>query len=167
MVYMKNSFELIDKLLTDSFDHILAIEELCLRSGDLVDITIKELHTIVAIGMNEPKAMNEIAKELSITLGTLTVAVNSLVKKGYVERYRIDSDKRVVKVGLIKKGRFAFRMHDKFHRDMIIALLSGLSEEEELVLSTSLGKLNDFLKEKHEMVKKPRISGKQEESNVF
>ena len=43
------------------------------------------------------KTSSEVAKELSITVGTLTVAINNLVKKGYVERLRSEDDRRVVK----------------------------------------------------------------------
>ena len=46
------------------------------------------MHVIEAIGIGEPKNMSSIARELSVTVGTLTIAMNSLVKKGYVERSR-------------------------------------------------------------------------------
>mgnify|MGYP001301250812 CR=1 FL=1 len=39
--------------------------------------------------------MSSIARELSVTVGTLTIAMNSLVKKGYVERSRGLEDRRV------------------------------------------------------------------------
>lgn len=52
------------------------------------------------------KTSSEVAKELSITVGTLTVAINNLVKKGYVERIRSEDDRRVVKLGLTKKENY-------------------------------------------------------------
>ena len=60
------------------------------------------MHTIEAIGMYK-KTTTEVAKELSITVGTLTIAINRLVKKEYVERIRSEDDRRVVKLGLTKK----------------------------------------------------------------
>ena len=46
-----------------------------------------EIHTVAAIGKNTLYRMSDIAGILHITVGTLTVMVNNLVKKGYVERY--------------------------------------------------------------------------------
>lgn len=40
-----------------------------------------EVHTIAAIGMAELKSMSELAAQLNITVGTLTVGINNLVKK--------------------------------------------------------------------------------------
>ena len=95
--------------------------------------------------MYEPKSMSEVAKILKITVGTLTVAVGNLVKKGYVERYRSENDRRVVKIGLTKKGRLLYRVHEKFHIDMINACITGMNEEEEKILSDALKKLSAFL----------------------
>ena len=52
------------------------------------------MHVIDAIGIDRPKNMSSIARELSVTVGTLTISVNSLVKKGYVVRNRSSEDRR-------------------------------------------------------------------------
>lgn len=69
------------------------------------DLSVTEIHTIEAVGMYELKNMSEIASDLNITVGTLTMAVNNLVKKGYVERVKKEGDRRVVQVRLTKKER--------------------------------------------------------------
>lgn len=146
---MKETFAVINGLLVEVFNDILSIEENALKEGKFYDVSVTEVHTIEAMGMYEPKSMSEVAKALDITVGTLTVAVNNLVKKQYVERYRSENDRRVVKVGLTKKGRLLYRVHEKFHMDMIRATIEGLSHEEEIVLSKSLTNLSEFLKEKY------------------
>ena len=85
--------------------------------------------------------MSSVAKTLSVTVGTLTIAINSLVKKGYVERVRSEEDRRVVLISLTAKGKKAFAHHKKFHDDMIRNVLEGLSDEEQVVLQKSLGNL--------------------------
>ena len=45
----------------------------------------------------------EVANKLNVTVGTLTVAVNALVKKGYVVRLKSETDRRIVILGLTKK----------------------------------------------------------------
>lgn len=150
---MQETLAVINALLVEVFNDILTIEESALKSGSFHDVSVKEVHTIETIGMYEPKSMSEIARGLNITVGTLTVAVNNLVKKGYVERYRCEQDRRVVKIGLTKKGRLLYRVHDKFHKVMVKTAVEGLEEEEEVVLARSLSQLHKFLKENYHLDK--------------
>ena len=143
----------INELLVDVYTDILKIEENAFKAGQFSDASIKEVHTVEAIGMYEPKTMSEVARSLKITVGTLSVAINNLVKKGFVERERSESDKRVVYVKLSKQGRVLFRIHEKFHSDLVEASISGLNEEEENVLVSALFKLDYFLKEKYNIDK--------------
>ena len=105
------------------------------------------MHIIEAIGKEEPKNMSAIAKELSVTVGTLTIAINNLVKKGYVNRVRSQEDRRVVLISLSSKGERAFEHHKKFHEEMIEATLQDLNREETEVLVRALKNLKTFFKE--------------------
>ena len=149
---MTSAKNAVNELLVEIYNDILTIEETALKEGQFCDVSMTEVHTIEAIGMYEPKSMTEIARALKITVGTLTVAVNNLVKKGYVERYRSDNDRRVVKVGLTKKGRLLFRLHSQFHATMVNSCVEGLTEKEQEILTKSLVKLNMFLKEKYNLI---------------
>ena len=100
--------------------------------------------------MYTERTMSEVAQDLKITVGTLTTAINKLIKKGYVERKRIEEDRRVVLIKLTKKGKLAYRLHEKFHSDMIKKTIEGLSEEEEEVLISSLDRLNMFFKKEYD-----------------
>lgn len=135
----------INRLLVEVYNDLLYIEENALKKGKFNDISITEMHTIEAIGMYNPKSMSKIAKSLNITVGTLSVAINNLVKKGYVSRCRSENDRRVVMIKLTKKGRLAYRVHDKFHKDMVKSLIEGLTKGEEIILSSSLLKLKTYL----------------------
>ena len=99
--------------------------------------------------MYTERTMSEVAQDLKITVGTLTTAINKLIKKGYVERKRIEEDRRVVLIKLTKKGKLAFRLHEKFHNDMINKTIEGLSDSEEEVLISSLERLNEFFKREY------------------
>lgn len=142
----------INELLVQLFNDVLQIEENSLKEGVISDLSITEIHTIEAIGMYAEKSMSEVAQILKITVGTLTTAINKLIKKEYVERKRIEEDRRVVLVKLTKKGKLAYRIHEKFHHDMVNTAIDGLSEEEERILISSLDKINNFFKEKYELV---------------
>ncbi|KGN03182.1 MarR family transcriptional regulator [Clostridium novyi A str. 4570] len=142
----KNIKTILNELLVSTFNEILTIEQTALKSGKLNDLSVTEIHTIEAIGMYKPRTMSEVAGDLGITVGTLTTAINNLVKKEYVERQKDENDRRVVKIVLTKKGKLAYRVHEKFHSDMIKATIEGLTDEEEVLLADALGKLNDFFK---------------------
>lgn len=104
------------------------------------------MHVIQAIGLDEPKNMSTIARELSVTVGTLTIAMNSLVKKGYVNRERGTEDRRVVYISLSEKGRKAYRHHEEFHHQMINAILENLTQEETESLVEAMAKLNRWFR---------------------
>ena len=145
---MEKGKKILNELLVQLFNDILQIEEKSLKNGPLSDLSVTELHTIEAIGMYKERTMTEVAQDLKITVGTLTTAINKLIKKGYVDRKRIEEDRRVVLIHLTKKGKLAYRFHEKFHNDMINETISGLKEDEEEILISSLERLNVFFKEK-------------------
>lgn len=149
---MNNTQKVLNELVVQIFDDIIKIEEKTLKQGALSDLSVTEMHTLEAIGMYTQRTMSEVALDLKITVGTLTTAINKLIKKDYVARKRIEEDRRVVLVELTKKGKLAYRLHEKFHNDMITATIDGLSDGEEKVLISSLEKLNNFFKAKNESI---------------
>ena len=143
----------LNELLVTIFNDILEIEQTALQEGVLKDLSVTEIHTIEAIGMYHPRTMTEVANDLNITVGTLTTAITKLVKKGYVERTRGEEDRRSVMMALTRKGKLAYRVHEKFHQDMISETIKGLKDEEEEVLIRSLEKVNSFFKSKYNLKK--------------
>ena len=150
---MRESKKIINELLVELFNDILIIEQTEISTEKYKDISVTEIHTIEAIGVKELKSMSEIAADLNITVGTLTIAINNLVKKGYVERKKSENDRRVVKISLTKKGKIVYRLHEKFHCDMVSACIEGLEEKEIDVLVRSLDKLNSFFRDKYDIKK--------------
>ena len=144
---MEPNLETVNDYLVSVFNDILTIEESELKKSQFNDLSITEMHTIEAIGMYKKKTSSEVAKELSIPVGTLTVAINNLVKKGYVERLRSEDDRRVVKLGLTKKGKLLFRVHQHFHREMVKNILKCMEQDAEQALLRALKNLHDFLQE--------------------
>ena len=145
---MERKNKVLNELLVQLFNNIIEIEENTLKNGNLSNLSVTELHTIGAISMYQERTMTEVAQDLRITVGTLTTAINKLIKKGYVERKRIEEDRRVVLVHLTKRGKLAYRLHEKFHNDMINDTINGISEKEEEILISSLERLNIFFKGK-------------------
>ena len=119
--------------LLSIFDNVLLTEEMALSKGYFSDLSIAELHTINAIGPYEARTMTETANILGITIGTLTVAVDRLVKKKYVERQRDTKDRRIVRISLTRQGKLAYRMH----------------EDERKILTKTIEEIDAFVKEQY------------------
>jgi DNA-binding MarR family transcriptional regulator len=139
-----NPYDTFHAVLTRLFNEIMSIEEKAIITEEFKDISNNDMHIIEAIGLAEPKNMSTVAKQLSVTVGTLTTAINNLVKKGYVHRVRSEADRRVVLISLTEKGVRAYHHHEQFHKEMIEATLKGLNGEETEVLVRALTNLKDF-----------------------
>ena len=141
-----NHYEAINDVLVNLFNEIMDIEKKALITSEYKNISVNDMHIIDAIGIEEPRNMSTVAKALSVTVGTLTIAVNNLVKKGYVERVRSQEDRRVVLISLTEKGRKAPAHHKAFHDKMVLAVLKDLSAQETEVLTAALLKLQNFFR---------------------
>lgn len=138
--------ELFNNLLVMLFNEILDMEHKALITGSFKEISINDMHIIDAIGIREPRNMSTVAKAMAVTVGTLTTAINSLVKKGYVSRVRSAEDKRVVLLSLTDKGIAAYEKHADFHRRMVQTVMDGFEGEEMEVLVRALEKLRGYFK---------------------
>ena len=139
-----SNYDVLHDILVKLFQEVLEIESKALITSEFKDISVNDMHIIEAIGEKEPKNMSSVAKIMSVTVGTLTIAINSLVKKGYVHRERSEEDMRVVLISLTEKGRKANAHHMKFHDGMIQAVLKDLDEEQQKILVKSLLNLKAF-----------------------
>ena len=146
---MEERAEKLNKLLVQLFNDILHIEEKVLKSSGLKDLSITEMHTIDAIGTKGSRTMGKIAYDLRITVGTLTSAINRLIKKGYVERSRTEEDRRVVLVCLTEKGLQAYKIHADFHKEMVEATLNYYDEERQEILCEVLQNTERFFEKKY------------------
>lgn len=145
-----DDYGILNEVLVRLFRDVMDIEEKAIITQEFQDITNNDMHVIEAIGIGAPKNMTSIAKELSVTVGTLTIAMNSLVKKGYVVRERGQEDRRVVYISLSERGRKAFDHHALFHKQMIEEIMGDLSEEEGRVLVQALSKLDHWFRQKEQ-----------------
>ena len=143
-----DEYGILNEVLVRLFRDIMDIEEKAIITQEYHDITNNDMHVIEAIGIQEPKNMSTIARTLSVTVGTLTIAMNSLVKKGYVIRQRGQTDRRVVYISLSEKGKAAYQHHARFHQEMIQSIVEQLTEDELAALTKALTCLDHWFREK-------------------
>ena len=142
---MKSSKE-FKVILVKLFNDILDYQESALSTSEFKDLTNNDIHVISAIGMNCKKNMSMIAKELAVTIGTLTISINSLVRKGYVIKERSKKDKRVVLLKLSQRGKEAFIKYEEFHDEMVKSMLENLDDIESDTLMSALQKINTWIR---------------------
>lgn len=145
---MADTYETFNEVLVKLYNDIMAIEEKAVITEEFKDISNNDMHIIEAIGMDTPKNMSTIAASLSVTVGTLTIAINNLVKKGYVLRNRSQKDRRVVFISLSEKGIKAYKHHATFHEEMIRAVIKDFSDEEVELVVKALSNLVTFFRSK-------------------
>ncbi len=143
---MEDAYKAINDTLVNLINEIWELEEKAIITEEFKDLSNNDMHVIEAIGTGEGGNMSSIAKKLNITVGSLTIAMNSLVNKKYVERRRSEEDRRVVFVKLTAKGKKAYRHHEDYHRQMTQAILEKLDETELPVLMKMLDALTEFFK---------------------
>lgn len=134
----------LNEMLVNLFNHVMDVEGKAVITEEFKDISNNDMHIIEAIGIEEPRNMSEIAKRMSVTVGTLTTNMNGLEKKGYIIRERSSEDKRVVFITLTERGRKAFFHHRDFHKQMIKSVVVGLDDDEKRLLYKCLVKLDNF-----------------------
>ncbi|HEY8436853.1 MAG TPA: MarR family transcriptional regulator [Haloplasmataceae bacterium] len=135
----------IGDLFLDFQTKIQSYERILLKEKGITDVTANEVRILYMIGLSNNKSMKEIANQLRITQGTLSIAVNTLVKKGYVIRTRHKMDKRVIILYLTRKSIQAIKAYTELYSELIIQLLNVFQEEKIKILERILEELNHIL----------------------
>lgn len=144
----------LNQLISETFNEILKVEERSVKLAADDKLSLTEVHTLEAVGVDGGKSMTEVAAKLKITVGTLTISINRLVNKGYVERFRTQEDRRVVKVQLTPEGKNIVKVHDRFHERMVYAMMDRLKDSEIEIFTTSVENLLAFFRNEDELVTK-------------
>jgi len=143
---LRESKAVVNELLVEIFNRILAIEGESLKAKG-VKLSMSEIHVLEAITKTEEPTMTNVATKLGITVGSLTVSVNTLYQKGYVSRERDSEDRRKVLIGILPKAEEVLEKHNDFHNEMINSIFNDLKLEEDELLISSLRKLSSYFKQ--------------------
>ena len=110
--------------------------ELSEKSVAPLGIPLGEFRVLVSLSESGPRAMVELAKDQMVTQAAITGIVDSLEKLGLAARERSETDRRVVRVSITKKGEDEVRKGQRLYRKFIEKSTSQISASE----------LNDMLK---------------------
>jgi len=92
--------------------------------------------------------MGDISQLLMVTNGNITGIIDQLAQEGLVERKTDPNDRRAFVVKLTPAGMTAFEEMAALHRDWVVDLMDGLTDDEQHELQNLLTKLRDSMQEK-------------------
>jgi len=99
--------------------------------ASLGGLSVQELNVINIIGENEPCIMSEIAKHAVLSLSSVTVIVDKLVKAKLVKRIRSEEDRRIVSGSLTDEGRKIYHIQIEHIHEIIRKILNTLEPGEQ------------------------------------
>lgn len=140
---MSEAKRLVNELLVDIFNRILAIEAEELKAGG-VNVSMNEVHVLEAVSLSKEPSMSNIAKKLGITISSATTAINVLVRKGYVSRVFPENDRRKVLITLEEPAKAVLKVHESYHKKMVDSIFADLGVGEDEILLSSLKKVSDY-----------------------
>lgn len=142
---MENAHATINQVLVTLFNDILRIEERALNTQGL---SIREIHVIEAVCMAEDARMSALAQQLHVTMGSLSVAVSTLERKGYLVRERAQDDRRVIYIRPTERALAVDERHRAFHREMTDGVIGILKPDELAVLVRALDGVDHYFSKK-------------------
>ena len=142
--------ESLNELLVNAFRSVLKIEEQMLRGMGTLSLSISEMHLLEVVGKGDAqcRTVSETAKELSLSLPSVTVAVNKLEKRGLLQKAKATEDGRSVLLSLTDVGQKVERIHRRFHENMVKNIAGDMDETEKAALLKGMAKLNHYFDRK-------------------
>lgn len=143
---MEQAHITVNQVLVHLFNDILRIEEQALTGEQgATDLSLKEVHVIEAVcEAGDNNTMTALAGRLHVTVGSLTVAVATLIRKGYLIRLRSQQDKRRVHILPTEKAVEINAHHAAFHQEMTRAIINDLPAGQLETLVDALNHVSDY-----------------------
>lgn len=138
----------LNEFLIGAFNSILKAEEEIIKHANNIPLSVSELHLIEAIGKcsAQSNTISDLSASLGITMSSVTIGVNKLIKKGFALKDKSQTDGRSVHITLTDQGRQMDEYHTYFHHQMVEHISEKLADQEKMALLCGMEKLNEFFK---------------------
>lgn len=123
MSELKNIVERLTRLLS-------TMEEQVLSNKELSTLSMRQLNYLDLIRSFKYPKVSDLVESLEVAKPTVTVALNDLIKKGYVIKIRSKHDRRVLNLELTDKGKKINRIHDNAHKRIVNQIFNCLNQKE-------------------------------------
>lgn len=102
---------------------------------------MSETHVLDAVDKFENPTMTMVAKDLCVTMGTLTTAVKKIIEKGFLVKERSKQDQRVYYLRITERGYEALKVHEEFHKELAYLYKSNIPDDRVEWVFTTLKKI--------------------------
>jgi len=104
----------------------------CIGSERLLrlGISLTQLHILNLVESHGEMAMSRVADMLDVSLSNATGLIDRVEERGFIERIRVPSDRRVVIVRLTSAGRETLAEVELMREEALLPVLDGLDEEQ-------------------------------------
>jgi DNA-binding MarR family transcriptional regulator len=108
-------------------------------------ISMAQLHILFSIQRAGEMTMSRLAELLDVSLSNATGLVDRLVERGFVERVRVPTDRRIVLVRVTASGEAMLREVDALSDDMLRSVLGRLSAQQLRGVAHAMSSLREGL----------------------
>ncbi|MDF2565970.1 MAG: transcriptional regulator, MarR family [Massilibacillus sp.] len=99
-------------------------------SRDLFNLSITQLHYLHAIREKANPTITELAEIFGVQKSTVTVAINKLLERQFIEKTASKTDLRVVHITLSEKGKRLIEIEDMGYYQFASQVMEALDETE-------------------------------------
>src|SRR5262249_52571268 len=109
--------------------------------GPHAELNMQEVKLVEYLGNEGPRMMRELAEYLTVAVNSVTSIVDSLERKGLVQRQRSDEDRRVIRVALTQPGREVSQFLVELNLKLFRSMLGELTEDEQEIFMVLFRKI--------------------------
>lgn len=112
-------------------------------SKELFNLSITQLHYLHAIREKSNPTITELAEIFGVQKSTVTVAINKLVEREFIEKTSSKTDLRVVHITLSEKGKRLIDIEDMGYYQFASQVVEALDEKERETFAFLLTKVTN------------------------
>ncbi len=121
--------------------NIFSVEENVKTAFTFSDLSITQMNYLETIAKLENPSVSELAVALHLTKSTVSINLEKLIEKEYIQKVQSDKDKRVTYLYLTPKGEQVNQLHDEVHKQIAQSFTDKLTRTELDILCILFDKL--------------------------
>ncbi|SDE66766.1 hypothetical protein SPACI_044390 [Sporomusa acidovorans DSM 3132] len=131
-------------ILSDSMrESMRKYKESTPASRELFNLSITQLHYLHAVREHNNPTITELAEIFGVQKSTVTVAINKLLERDFIEKLPSTNDLRVNHIRLSAKGKRLIQLEDEGYYQFAKHIMATLDETERETFALLLNKVTD------------------------
>lgn len=135
-----NTHIVLEQIIAQVTQLIAASEAHAFQQDGFAELSMRQVSYMDAIARLESPRLSELAEALAISRPSVTVLVDKLADKGFVQKVQDGQDRRAFHIVPTEKGLQFAQIHAAIHRQIVEALVARLDEGETEQLAALLMK---------------------------